>query len=620
MNDTIILLQKESDFLKFENELKKCPSARIFSLDYGSHFYLEKNNLKHELAENFLLKSDFDEIDNLTKKFIGNWIPEKLKLDFSINNVFLPSLIEHELFYYLLPIFSAAIMIEKIIKNEKPQQVIDLTQFCEFTETLIVDKQVTKIPPAKEKSFYHDNISINFSLMKIPINFQISKNTFVNIKKFLSSFTDKILNTNIKKDTKKKILLVNFDPIRYEILLSELKNKNINTILYNPRKPPITNLRSFKIVKNSNCKIFNHYNVEKKILHEIENYKNKIKKSLENHFDNADYFEILLDSLSPKFWNSIKSSFKEICIGKFIESVKHILVLTNFFNEHNISLILQWAEVGQEEKECMFVGKNHKIKSFMLQHGTFLNSKKWTDISNFTGHFPKKRISDGQFVWGNITKDFGLSQGYDDKDLIVSGSPSHDGFFNLEPTNNSNKILLATIGALCLTADTCTTTSQLKHDKFIHEIYNIIKKIPNKELSVRSHPSQIMTENTKNLIKNIDPKLQLANNINLLKLIQDSELVITFNNSTICLDALALNKPVISLQTDDWSLDEEIVRNNGILSINNIKDCEMYIKKILFDDNFRKTVLENSKLFLDAYLVNQGNASKSLAKSISNLI
>lgn len=621
MNDTIILLEKGSNFLKLKNELKKYPSARIFSLDYESHFYLKKNNLKHELAENFLLKSEFDEIDNLTKNFIKNWIPEKLKSDFSINNIFLPSLIEHELFYYLLPIFSSGIMIEKIIKNEKPQHVIDLTQFCEFTETLIINKQVTKIPPTIEKSFYHDNVSINFSLMKIPIHFQISRNTFVNIKKFISTFIDKILNSNIKIDTKKNILLVNFDPIQYEILFSELKNQNINIILYNPRKPAITNLKSFKIIKNSNCKIFNHYNIKKEFLYEIENYENKIKKSLQNHFNNDDYFETLLDSLSPKFWNSIKSSLKKICIERFIESIKHILVLTNFFNDHNISLILQWAEVGQEEKECMFVGKNYEIKSFMLQHGRFLTSKKWTVISNFTGHFPKTRISDGQFVWGEFTKNFGLSQGYDDKNIILSGSPKHDKFFNsTTKLFQSNKILLATTGAMCLTADTCTTNSQLKYDKFIHEIYNIIKKIPNKELSIRSHPEPRQTENAKNLIKNIDPKLQLTNNINLLKLIQESELVITFNNSSICLDALTLNKPVISLQTDDWSLDEEIVRNNGVLSISNIEDCEMYIKKILFDDNFRKTVLENSKLFLDTYLINQGNASKSLAKSIFNLI
>ena len=313
MNDTIVLLQKESDFLKFENEIKKYDSPKIFSLDYESHIYLEKNNLKHELGENFLLKSDFDEIDNLTKKFIDTWIPEKLKSDFSINNIFLPNLIEHELFFYLLPIFSAAMMIKKIIKNENPRQVIDLTQFSEFTETFIVDKLITKISPIKKKLFYHDNVSINFSLMKFPINFKISKNTIVNIKKLSTSITDKILNSNTNKDSKKNILLVNFDPIRYEILLSELKNHNINTILYNPRKPPITNLKSFNIIKNSNCKVFNHYDAEKEILSEIETQKNTIKKSLENHFDNADHFESILDPLSPKLWNSIKSSFREIC-------------------------------------------------------------------------------------------------------------------------------------------------------------------------------------------------------------------------------------------------------------------------------------------------------------------
>ena len=110
------------------------------------------------------------------------------------------------------------------------------------------------------------------------------------------------------------------------------------------------------------------------------------------------------------------------------------------------------------------------------------------------------------------------------------------------------------------------------------------------------------------------------NNIDLIKLIQDSELVITFNNSTVCLDAISLNKPVISLQTDDWSLDEEIVLNNGVLSISNLADCEMYINKIITDHDFRKNLLNNSKLFLENYIHNSGSASKYLAKSISNII
>ena len=425
----------------------------------------------------------------------------------------------------------------------------------------------------------------------------------------------------LKKLQKKNILLVNFDPIQYEILLKELKKQEIDLILYNPRKPPITNLKSFNIIKDSACKIFNMYDIEKFLDSEIQIQQEKIKKSLEILFSETKYFENLFKSFHTQFWDSIKISLKKICMEKFNESVKNIIVLTNFFKNYNISLILQWTEVGQEEKECMYVGKSFNVRSFMLQHGRFLTPKKWTKISNFTGHFPQKRISDGQFVWGQLTKEFGLSQDYENKNIILSGSPRHDKFFNSTPKSlQSNKILLATTGAMRLSADTCTTNSQLKHDKFIHEICNIIKKIPNKELLVRSHPSPILTENLKNLIKNIEPKLQLVNNVNLIKLIQNSELVITFNNSTICLDAIALNKPVISLQTDDWSLDEEIVRNNGILSINNIEDCEMYVKKILFDVNFRKTTLKNSKLFLDNYLVNQGTASKSLAKLISDLI
>jgi len=622
MNKIIFLLQKESDYSKFQDEIKKYSSPKIFSLDYESHMYLANNHITHEIADNSLLEKDLKQIDDFTLHFIQNWIPQKLQKEFSVNDIFLPDLIEHELFFYLLPIFSTAIILKKIIDKEKPSKIIDLTQFSQFTETLVEDKnQIIKFFPIDKKSFYHDKVSVNFSLMKIPMNLQISRNTFQNIKKITSKLTDKFLDANIKEITKKNILLVNFDPIQYEILLKELKKQEIDLILYNPRKPPITNLKSFNIIKDSACKIFNMYDIEKFLDSEIQIQQEKIKKSLEILFSETKYFENLFKSFHTQFWDSIKISLKKICMEKFNESVKNIIVLTNFFKNYNISLILQWTEVGQEEKECMYVGKSFNVRSFMLQHGRFLTPKKWTKISNFTGHFPQKRISDGQFVWGQLTKEFGLSQDYENKNIILSGSPRHDKFFNSTPKSlQSNKILLATTGAMRLSADTCTTNSQLKHDKFIHEICNIIKKIPNKELLVRSHPSPILTENLKNLIKNIEPKLQLVNNVNLIKLIQNSELVITFNNSTICLDAIALNKPVISLQTDDWSLDEEIVRNNGILSINNIEDCEMYVKKILFDVNFRKTTLKNSKLFLDNYLVNQGTASKSLAKLISDLI
>ena len=53
------------------------------------------------------------------------------------------------------------------------------------------------------------------------------------VKKITSKLTDKFLDANIKEITKKNILLVNFDPIQYEILLKELKKQEIDLILYN---------------------------------------------------------------------------------------------------------------------------------------------------------------------------------------------------------------------------------------------------------------------------------------------------------------------------------------------------------------------------------------------------
>ncbi len=622
MEKIIFLLQKESDLTKFHEEFKKFPSSKIFTLDYESHFYLETNKIDHEIAENLLSKNDLEKIDKLSINFIKNWIPKNMKENFMLNDIFLPNLIEHELFFYLIPIFLINLLIIKIIKKENPSMIFDLTSSGDLTQKLIRnnDSSIIKINPIKSIGLYHDDIQLHFSFVKIPLDLKISRNTFQTIKQTTSRLTKVLLNSNLKTQSKNNILLVNFDPLQYDILLEELKNFNINIILYNPRKPAITNLKSFNIVKNSNSKIFDIYEIEKLLDPKISSKQKDIENSMNLLFFNDIHFENLFMIDDVSFWSSIKNSFKKICVDRFNESIKRILVLSKFFSNNSISLVLQWAEVGQEEKECMNVANNFGIPSLMLQHGRFLTAQKWLTFSDFTGHFPKSSLSQKQFVWGNLTKKFALSREYQDKNILLSGSPRHDRFFNSTKNYSTNNILLATTGAMNISADTCTTNSQLKYDAFIKKIYDIIKQLPDKKLIIRPHPSPVLTSNVSNLIKNIDDKLPVMKNENLFDLIQKSELVITFNNSTICLDALSMKKPVISLQTDNWALDEEIVKMNGILSIDNLNDCEMYVKKILYDLDYKNDILQKSKQFLDQYLINQGNASKSMALDLFRMI
>ena len=78
--------------------------------------------------------------------------------------------------------------------------------------------------------------------------------------------------------------------------------------------------------------------------------------------------------------------------------------------------------------------------------------------------------------------------------------------------------------------------------------------------------------------------------------------MITFNNSTTTLDAISMNKPVISLQTDSYANEDDIAQAGAILSISEIKELENGIKKILYDNDFKKKLMEKSDLFLQKYM------------------
>ena len=181
-------------------------------------------------------------------------------------------------------------------------------------------------------------------------------------------------------------------------------------------------------------------------------------------------------------------------------------------------------------------------------------------------------------------------------------------------------ILLATTGTHYISADSCTTGSQIKYDEYIKEVYRIVKSLPGKKLIVKPHPSPVLTKLAENLINEIDPSIRIIKNVELHKLINDSEVLITFNNSTTTLDAISMNKPVISLQTDSYANEDDIAQAGAILSISEIKDLENGIKKILYDNDFRKKLMKKSNLFLQKYMKNQGCASKSIVEALSNNI
>ena len=617
----IFLVQNGTDFSKLENTIKKFPVHTVYSLDYESHKLLERKKITHKIGEDVLTSADFDAIDlsaiNCTKNCF-----ESYKEILTIENIFLAELFEHELFFYLIRQFLNVHVILKVLEKEYTETVIDFTNVGDYVKKITNFKKIKHIHFGiiKPPSLYHDNVRINFNLSKIPMNFELSRKTFSRIKKPIQRLTSEIYDLEPNSQNKKNILLLNFDPLQYEELLMEFKKENINFLLLNLRKPAITNKKSLDIIKNSKSKIVDLNKFSKFVKSDIFYAQKNLQNIIEKIFKDDSSFEKLFSVHKFSFWSSIKDQFRDICTSRFQESTERLFLFKKLFSTFDIDTIFVWVEVGQEEKECILMGKFFSIKSVMLQHGRYQTSKKWDKFARFLAYFSSSLLTDKQIIWGEITKQYALSHNHSSNNVLIGGSPRHDKFFNLSSRKNkkTGKILLATTGTMYISADSCTTGSQTKYDEYFKEVYRIVKSLPEKKLVVKPHPGPLLTKYVENLVNEIDPSITVIRNTDLHELINECEVLITFNNSTTALEAISLNKPVISLQTESWANEDDIAQAGAVVSISNIKDCEKEIKKILFDTLFRKQQMDKGSNFLRKYMSNPGKASKSVAEIFKN--
>ena len=74
----------------------------------------------------------------------------------------------------------------------------------------------------------------------------------------------------------------------------------------------------------------------------------------------------------------------------------------------------------------------------------------------------------------------------------------------------------------------------------------------------------------------------------------------------------------MSLQIENWAKDEEIAKMNAVYSIYEENEIEEGIKKLLYDEDFKKELQANAKNFLNQYMKFQGESSRKLAEELNN--
>jgi hypothetical protein len=622
--DVVVLLKGK---INIESLMVNHKDATIYAMDNSAHILLEQNSIQHEIADEKLTDDDFNAIfDKVVSLY--NWYDGiSNSSEFEIDGInFFSVLDTQELHTFLANFLYDFLIIKRIIEEDLPKKIIvsyslrktilPFLHYHDFDhETLKSDKIETMV---------YESIEIKFNFGKIPISFSLSRNNYLKLKSLIEKTVCIFYNLWPDRDTSKRSLLfLEMNPVDYELLIAELSDEKTQILFLNNRRPATWSKRSTQILHQYGCKIIDlHSLLSKNERKEIEDKISQLKQkifSLKNDdgvkriftYDGTSFLDGIDDDLLSTFENRIR------WYVFLLRGVKNTLV--NF----NIKYILSLNVVGETEKVVLSLNKN-KIPSIMIEHAfaNYAPQISRYDILSMYSLF-KDRIA----VWGEIQKSYLMSQhGIEENRIIVSGSPRHDVFFTKKPLSNSTKkLILITPRPIIDTALHKKVKSYQKYERLLERIIKYFEKIDDVKVIIKTHPGlDSHNSEIKRIIHKNNPDVAIYQNVPIRELIEAAYVHINispegFDISTVVLESLTMNVPVMNIILDEIVHDFEVNKMNAIKNTFDDSTLEKHLDEIVFDKSVRELLIQNGQKFLHKYLSNMGSASKYLAKELKKL-
>ena len=587
----------------------------IITFDYKSHKLLSKNKIEHDISDKYLSEQDFKKIYKYSWTF-SKWSDKsEISKELLYENINLGKLFYIEFHHYLVPIIKKFIEVIKIFNQYKASKFFTSYQFYNIVKLIIPSVNLVGKKQKWHDHFLYDSIKFQFT---DSLSINIPRKYYSQLKKISETVLHTLLKEKNPKTNTKSILLVEFDPLKYEKFFKTSNDFEINLLLFNRRRPVIWNKKSFSIIKNSNCRtIATHNLIDTEITKKIEKtqflFEEKIKK-----FDGNDFFTTFFSIDRFSFWSVIKQDFLNLCKKRILESINEIEITKKLFEENKISCVLILSESGFNEQIVIGLTREKKIPTILIQHGLYWETLENRESDEFEGIFPNE--SDKFLVWGKITEKYAIDCGYSKKTENL-GSLIHDKVFDLKniiSNNKKNYILLATSSPATNEAYDLTVKTLENYEKAIETICKTVSKM-NKKLIIKFHPFQ-EEQDIEPIVKMIDKKIVVKKVGNILPLVESCEIFLTIDYSTTMLEALILNKPIISIHVKDRSFKQlpPIFDLNACIQTT-IENFETTLTKVLDDADLRTNIIKNGQKFVDNYLSHKEYSVQKTLRFLENV-
>jgi len=643
MEKNLILILENSnefEFIKSINLPKN--SIIVCKEDITKQKLLKLNYVCKSLSE-YSRKNDEPQKNGLA--WIKTW-PDKIifknksfKELFIYEGISLFWFLEPRLYFY--KISELILLIEKIkliLTQEKPDRIlIKASKELEYIVRVLSSAKIENIGKEDEKKStvtyksYQGNLTLKLFLLKIFRGLSFQKNNSQNEKDQKILIISEVGNWRSEYDFSSNKFIMK--DIFFSEIIKKLKQRSIDVTVIdfenNPRR--ILNAQSL-IKKRSNSLGVKVVPWEKYITFDIiKKNKNTYKKFLQiwneikesESFKNSLYYDkILLHEIIHKDIDALLKSFKALAALTLIETSKVILNLVK------PSVIIMHDEYGALQLSIINAAKKLGIPTISLQHGLitdnllpYVHKPEHVKNNNQDLIFP---LPNKMCVWSKNVKENLMRFGNFPSSIpIVTGDPKVDFLPNAMKSFDSSEIKrkykIPEEKKIILFA-TENLPKKEERDFVAKTVISTMKNLKNSHLIIKPHPNETDLTLYTNLIE--EQKLTESSSIikesNLYELLYISNLVI-LSYSTVGVEAMRMNKPVISLNLMDLHDDALMIRKNVVVVVRKIDELLPAIEKHL-EPKYSKKLIEEGKIFAEKELgVLDGKATERIIDQILQL-
>ena len=620
-SESIILFDSISD-LDDLDKINSEHTSKIISFDYDTHNILKDKKINHQTSDNYLSKNDLKIIQK-TAYSISEWYSsDVISKDISYKGVNLGSLVKAELINILVNYIKKFFELYKISNHFTDSTFIGSQTCCKIMENF--SKKIIEFKNSNTENFQPiplDSIKIKMKIgtKNHSMEFGISNNLFKKLKSVSEKSSKFLLSKNNSiRESSKNILIIEFDPIKYQSFFEQMPKSNLNFLMYNQRRPAIWNIQSYNLIKKSGCLIQTKNSLSNaNLIKTISNGKFQFEAKMTDLFSNESFFKSFFSIQGISFWPTFKEYFQEFFRKRALEFIEEIELAKKLMEKYHFSSILILSEVGSNERIALQLAHQKQIPVCLLQHGAIYDTTGGYDMNVAQGAIPLK--SDHYLCWGKITEEYSKNLGIKSEKIHSVGSPIFDRVkFDEQNSSKNDYVLLATSGPTQEDASDLTVEIIEKNMDAIKKVCYLATKY-NKKLIIKTHPSPDELDPSF-IAKQINSEIKVIKEGKISPLIQSCELQITIDFTTVILDAHILGKPVISLTVKDnqWGIPTAF-KNNSCL----VTDLEKFnddLKNILNNEDFKNQLIINGVKSSKEYLSNQNNGSKKLIRFLEELV